>query len=114
MTSKPLFPHAVGMIAPVVAAGLLLSGCTSSSGSHGTPTPSATSGSNHATASTAPSIPAGVVQDAGSATVPNDPALRKNVTLTACTKTSTGYSAGGSATNSGTKKQTYVVTVFFS
>jgi len=48
----------------------------------------------------------------GPAVIPNSTPLRKYVTMTACAKTASGWSAGGTAT-SGSVKKTYSIVVFF-
>jgi hypothetical protein len=49
----------------------------------------------------------------GPTDVPNNPTARKNVTMTGCVRTSTGWSASGSAANSHGSATTYAITVSF-
>jgi len=67
-----------------------------------------------AAASDAPALPPGVTQATAVPTdVANDPAQRKNVTLTDCAATEGGWKAAGTAKNAGESAITYMVTVFF-
>ena len=45
--------------------------------------------------------------------VPNDPALRKNVTVSDCSQAGKGWKAAGKATNPSDKPLDYTLTVFF-
>lgn len=81
----------------------LVSGCTP-----GTPRKEASS------TQSAAGLPSGVAQAGKVPTkVPNEPAARKNVRITDCARTDTGWKAAGTAANPGKKKTTYKITVFF-
>ena len=59
-------------------------------------------------------LPSGVPQAGAVPTkVPNDPALRQNVSVTDCSKTAKGWKAAGKATNPTDKPLDYTLTVFF-
>jgi hypothetical protein len=58
-------------------------------------------------------LPPGVVQDVAPTNVPNDVVARKSVTITSCSKTARGWSAGGLAKNAGSATRTYKITIFF-
>jgi hypothetical protein len=45
--------------------------------------------------------------------VPNDPTLRNNVTLSSCASTSVGWAASGTARNPSKSSASYRITVFF-
>ena len=49
----------------------------------------------------------------GPTDVPNDPAARKNVAMTDCVRTPTGWSASGTAANSHGDTTTYSIAVSF-
>lgn len=95
-----------------VAAAFLLGGCAVSG-----PTPPSTppTAASPATSSTpAPSLPAGATAATNVPTaVPNDPDLRKSVTITKCAATKAGWTAQGTATNSKKTSKTYKIAVFF-
>lgn len=94
------------VIAATVA--LALTACTPTASPAPTPTGAA---SNTATA---PGLPAGVSQATAVPTdVPNEPAQRKNVTMTDCSRTADGWTASGTAINPGASATTYTVTIFF-
>lgn len=100
-----------GALAVVTAAAMLTGGC-SHSGSGSSPSPK--SSSSAPSTAQADGLPPGVSQDDAAPTdVPNKPSARKNVTMTSCTKTAGGWSAGGTATNSANASRTYTITVFF-
>jgi hypothetical protein len=59
-------------------------------------------------------LPSGVAQAGKVPTkVPNEPALRHNVTISDCSKTEHGWKAAGRANNPTDKTITYALTVFF-
>jgi len=82
----------------VVCSVIALGGC---SASHTTPPTTTTSTS--APVSTAPSL----------VPIVNDPTLRQQVALNVCKAVSGGWEASGLVRNSGTKEQTYDITVYF-
>jgi hypothetical protein len=87
---------------------LALAACTPA----GSPTPKP-AGAASSTA-TAPGLPEGVSQATGVPTaVPNEPAQRKNVTMTDCARTADGWKASGTAVNLDASTATYTVTIFF-
>lgn len=84
-------------------AGVTLAGCTSSG--HG-------AGSGGSTTITTTSAGSGPAASTTSTTVANNISLRKNVTIQACAKASTGWTASGTAV-AASKSTTYTITVFF-
>lgn len=98
--------HRLGHITLAAAAMLMLSGCTTGA-TVPTPTPSAQETSAGVEAETmAPD--ADVPHD-----VPNDPALRPDLTLVGCDAADGGWQATGTLTNSGSEDAEFQVTVFF-
>jgi hypothetical protein len=92
------------VLALVAASIAALAGCTHSGKTAARSTPSTPVGG----------LPVGVVNATGvPSAVPNDPASRKNVTVSSCTATKDGWQAAGTATNPGNKQTDYTVTVFF-
>jgi hypothetical protein len=96
----------VAALATCVAA-VTLAGCSKS---HDQASPSSSAG-----ASTAATAASPVTQDtlpAASAIV-NDVAKRKSVVITKCAAATGGWSASGTANNTGTADATYAITIFF-
>lgn len=94
--------------AAVIGAALVVSACTSSP----TPSASTTTAPTKVSATSAhptKGYPAALIPSS----VPNDPKVRKAVTLSECAPVAGGWRAAGHATNSGTASVHYAVTVFF-
>jgi hypothetical protein len=91
-----------------LACTLTLAGCTP------VPHPALNTRTSAAHSTEAPDLPSGVAQATNVPTsVPNDPAQRKNVTITDCSRTDDGWKAAGTATNPGNHPASYELTVFF-
>ena len=101
------------LLATVTVIALVGGGCSSSNQGHSAKAASSAASSTAPSTTPAAGLPAGVTQAAAPTNVPNKPAARKNVTLTSCAKTTDGWSAGGTATNSQTSSRTFTITVFF-
>lgn len=87
---------------------LALAGCTPAT--H--PAPSTRASAAHG--AEAPGLPAGVTQATNVPTaVPNDPAQRKNVAITDCSRSDDGWTATGTAINPTAAAASYTITVFF-
>lgn len=84
----------------VLGAGLCLAACSSG----GKPSSSAT------TTTTRPAV---AEQTIVPASVPNQDNVRKDVTMSNCTASPGGWSAGGTVRNTSDKMATYTITVFF-
>jgi hypothetical protein len=104
----------VARVVPAASLAIVLAaaGCTGSSTSD--PSPPARSGSPVTSAEPAPGLPSGVK---GATSLPTSPpnrtALRRNVSMNTCQATKDGWTAGGRATNPGSKTADYTITVFF-
>lgn len=89
-------------VTSVLVAGVCLAACSSS----GKPSTSATT--------TPPTLPPSVSKDTVvPMSVPNQPSVRKDVKLFNCSKSTGGWSAGGTIDNTQGKTATYDITVFF-
>lgn len=103
-------------MAAAAALAAVLSGCTQSgspdrpTASRSATTPSATKPS---TAATPPGLPSGVTPARVPATVANNIALRRYVTMKQCTAEPGGWKATGTASNPHHTSTTYTITVFF-
>jgi hypothetical protein len=101
-----------GTIALFLAGVGALAGCSGGGGAErssppGSPAPTST----HATVG---ALPPGVTGATAVPTaVPNKPALRRDVTLSACSATPGGWAASGTARNPGKSSAHYKITVFF-
>jgi hypothetical protein len=95
--------------AATVLATLLLTACGGGTSKH------AASTSRSSTTSTpGAGLPPGVVVATSIPnSVANSPALRKNVTISACQAVDGGWSASGTAINPGAQSEDYTITVFF-
>ena len=90
-----------------------LAGCSSHKTSASSGAPTVASSNAPATLSTK-GLPPGVSNAPSVPTkVPNTPSLRKNVVITSCAKTDTGWAASGTVNNPGTTDKTYSITIFF-
>lgn len=87
--------------ASVLAAGLCLAACSSS----GNPSSS--------TATTTTTTRPVATQTIVPGSVPNQPSVRKDVTMSNCAASPGGWSAGGTVRNTLDKTATYTITVFF-
>jgi hypothetical protein len=101
--------------AAALATALALAGCTSGSAHHTGASASGAGDSSHAGNPTkAPALPSGVTAATNVPTrVPNEPTLRKHVTLSSCKATPGGWGASGTASNPGPSNADYAITVFF-
>lgn len=106
--TRPVRPVTIGCAAVVLAAAMALAGCVAdTTPPPQTPTPSETE-------TTVNGLPDGVEQDTDVPTdVPNTPELRADVEMTGCDAADGGWSASGTAKNSGDAGRTYTITVFF-
>jgi hypothetical protein len=94
--------HKTTALAAAALIAFLAAGCTPPSTTAPSPGPSGSG------------LPSGVAQAGNVPTkVPNDPALRTNVTITDCSKTDKGWHAAGKASNPTNKPISYTITVFF-
>lgn len=91
--------RAPGAIVVCVAV-LLLAGCSTTPKATTTTTTQRSSASRTPT----PSLPK---------TVPNEPNLRPDVSLTTCTAVPGGWKAGGTASNPGKSTASYLITIYF-
>lgn len=87
-----------------------LAGLTACGGGGGSSPQPTSASSAHAVAA---ALPTGVSNASVPAKVPNDATLRKQVTLSSCTRATGGWQAGGTAANGSTTPADYTVTVFF-
>lgn len=102
--------------AALAAVALGAAGCSAGSGGSGEAAAPAHSASPTvaAGAQAAPGLPKGVkALTKVPADVPNDPALRSQVSVSSCSSVDGGWRAAGKATNPGTSPATYRITVFF-
>ncbi|RDV45271.1 hypothetical protein DOE76_08415 [Leifsonia sp. ku-ls] len=99
-------------LSAVLISAAVLTGCTPQNPSPTRTT--ATSGASAGHSTDAPALPSGVTQATNvPSSVPNDPAQRKNVTVTDCGPSEGGWRATGTAKTSGESAATYKLTVFF-
>lgn len=107
--------RAAKLLAVSVACALPLAACTShhtQTAGGATTAPAATSSA--ATKSNGAGLPPGVTNATAVPTkVANVPSLRRNVVISSCAKTGTGWAASGTANNPGSADKTYTITVFF-
>ncbi|MGA0568336.1 hypothetical protein ACO2Q7_13465 [Rathayibacter sp. KR2-224] len=93
-------------LATAAATVAVLAACTSSSPPVKSPTATHSAGIGNG-------LPAGVTPAPIPTHVPNDPAARRAVRMTACKATTAGWKAGGTVTNDGKQAADYTITVFF-
>ena len=106
---------AAKLLAISVALALPLAACTSNhkqASADGATAPVASNSSS--TTSKGAGLPPGVTNATAVPTkVANVPALRRNVVISSCAKTETGWAASGTANNPGSADKTYAITIFF-
>lgn len=107
--------RAAKLLAIGVAVALPLTACTSQhkqTSAEGTTAPSASSSTS--TKSKGTGLPPGVTNATSVPTkVANVPSLRRNVVISSCAKTESGWAASGTANNPGSADKTYTITIFF-
>jgi hypothetical protein len=93
---------------------LAVTGCSSSSAAAGKKSSSAASGASSASSAASNASPA-VAQNTlpAASAIANDVAKRPSVAVTKCVASDGGWTASGTAKNSGTGDATYAITIFF-
>lgn len=105
---------AAKLLAIGVACAMPLAACTSNHKQTSADGATAASAASSAPAkSKGVGLPPGVTNATVPTKVANVPGLRRNVVISSCAKTESGWAASGTANNPGSADKTYTITIFF-